>query len=131
MGRSRYPVLENQPHFGTCTIVNWIPIFSKPQLAQIIIDSLKFLLASKRLALYGYVIMENHLHLIADADNLSKEIGNFKSFTYRALIDWLIENKSYHILNLIKSSKPAYKKYQKYQLWQESFHPQAILSEEM
>ncbi|MBC6424551.1 MAG: transposase [Hormoscilla sp. SP12CHS1] len=131
MGRSRYRVLENQLHFLTCTIVNWIPIFSKPELAQIIIDSLKFLLASKRLALYGYVIMENHLHLIADADNLSKEIGNFKSFTARSIIDWLIENKSYHILNLLKSSKSAYKKDQKYQLWQESFHPQAILSEEM
>lgn len=131
MGRSRYHVLGNQPHFLTCTTVNWIPLFSKPELAQIILESLRFLLSKQRLTLHGYVLMENHLHLIASADNLSKEIGNFKSFTARSMIDWLIQNQSKHILALLKASKQAYKKEQDYQLWQEGFHPKVISNEEM
>ena len=89
MGRSRYKFLEQYPHFLTCTVVNWLPVFSQPQLAQIITNSLDFLHSHKRLTLHGYVIMENHLHLIASAENLSKEITTFKSFTARSIIDTL------------------------------------------
>lgn len=91
MGRSRYKFLEKQPHFLTCTVVNWLPIFSQPELAQIIISSLDFLQNHQRLSLHGYVIVENHLHLIASAENLSKEIAAFKSFTARSIIDYLEE----------------------------------------
>ena len=85
MPRSRYKILENQqPYFLTCTVVNWIPIFIRPNTVQIALDSLRFLQNEKRLVFYGYVILENHLHLIASAENLAKEIGDFKSFTARA-----------------------------------------------
>jgi REP element-mobilizing transposase RayT len=131
MGRSRYHVLENQPHFLTCTVVNWMPLFGKVELAQIVLDSLNFLQRQQRLALYGYVIMENHLHLIASAANLSKEIGNFKSFTARAIIDLLERNNANYILNQLKLYKLQHKTDQSYQVWQEGFHPQAILSDEM
>jgi REP element-mobilizing transposase RayT len=73
----------------TCTIVNWLALFSKPELVQIILNSLNFLQAQQRLSIHGYVIMENHLHWIASAPNLAKEIANFKSFTARSTIDWL------------------------------------------
>ena len=64
-----------------------MPLFGNMEIAQIIIDSLNLLQCQQRLTLYGYVIMENHLHLIAAAANLSEEIGNFKSFTARSIID--------------------------------------------
>lgn len=131
MGRSRYHVLGNQPHFLTCTVVNWIPLFSKVELAQIVLDSLSFLQRQQRLALYGYVLMENHLHLIASAVNLSKEIGNFKSFTARSIIDLVKQKQGQYILEQLKLHKLKHKTDQEYQVWQEGFHPQAILSEEM
>lgn len=131
MGRSRYHVLGTQPHFLTCTVVNWIPIFGKIELAQIILDSLSFLQQQQRLALYGYVIMENHLHLIGSAASLSKEIGNFKSFTARSIIELLKKNRANYILDRLKFYKLQHKDNQEYQVWQEGFHPQAILSEEM
>jgi putative transposase len=34
MGRSHYRVLGAQPHFITCSTVQWMPIFSKPELLQ-------------------------------------------------------------------------------------------------
>lgn len=131
MGRSRYHVIGNQPHFITCTVVNWIPLFSQAELAQIILNSLNFIQSKQRLTLYGYVIMENHLHLIASAANLSKEIGNFKSFTARSIIDLLQQNRVNYILAQLKFYKLQHKINQEYQVWQEGIHPQAILSEEM
>ncbi len=54
MPRSRYKILENQqPYFLTCTLVNWIPIFTRPNTVQIVLDSLRFLQNEKRLVLYG------------------------------------------------------------------------------
>ena len=45
---SRYKFKESQhPYFMTCTIVHWLPIFSSPYTAKIIIDSLKFLQQEK------------------------------------------------------------------------------------
>lgn len=131
MGRSRYHVIGSQPHFLTCTVVNWMPLFSKVELAQIILDSLSFLQRQRRLVLYGYVIMENHLHLIASASNLSKEIGDFKSFTARSTIDLLKKKQVTHILEQLKFYKLKHKIDQEYQVWQEGFHPQLIVSEEM
>lgn len=127
MGRSRYHFLENQPHFLTCTVVNWLALFSKPELVQIVLQSLNFLQSHQRIEIYGYVIMENHLHLIASAPNLSKEIATFKSFTARSTIDWLKANQSGYWLTQLKLNKQPHKTDQNYQLWQEGSHPQAIL----
>jgi putative transposase len=131
MGRSRYQFIENYPHFLTCTVVNWLPIFSQPKFAQIILNSLDFLCSNQRLALHAYVIMENHLHLIASAENLSKEIAAFKSFTARSIIDNLKADRAEYLLTQLKFHKQLHKTTQDYQLWQEGSHPQAIVSENM
>ncbi len=88
MARSRYKVYDsNYPYFITCTVVNWIPIFGNPLFRQIVLDSLLFLIQNKRIALHGYVLMENHFHAIATSENLIKELGLFKSYTARSIID--------------------------------------------
>jgi len=75
--------------------------------------------------------MENHLHLVASASDISKEMRNFKSFTARSIIDFLEENRVRHILNQLESYKQQYKRDQQYQVWQEGFHPQVILGQGM
>lgn len=109
-----------------------MPIFSKPELVTILLDSLRFLQAQQRLTLYSYVIMENHLHLVASAENLSKEIANFKSFTARSIVDWLNAHQpqSYWLARM-ETAKLKHKTGQRYQLWQEGSHPQMIFSEAM
>ena len=39
--------------------------------------------------MHGFIIMINHLHLIASGDNLAREIGLFKSYTARQIVDCL------------------------------------------
>ena len=132
MPRSRYKIYEDQyPHFLTCTVINWLPLFGNPPIAEIILDSWRFLQEHHRLKIYAYVIMENHLHLIASSEQLSKEIGDFKSFTARKIIDFLTERNARHILGQLDFHKLRHKRDRAYQLWQEGSHPQLIQSEDM
>jgi len=82
MGRSRYKIYEpTHPHFITCTILHWIPIFTRIEATDIIFNSLKYLQQTDNLKLYSYVILENHLHLIASSDDIGQSMRKFKSYT--------------------------------------------------
>jgi hypothetical protein len=42
--RSRHKIFEDgHPYFVTGTIVKWFPLFTNPELVQIVLDSLAFL----------------------------------------------------------------------------------------
>jgi putative transposase len=58
----------------TCTLVGWLPVFTRPEAIQIVFDSWRFLQKERAFKLYGYVVLENHLHLIAPAPNLANTI---------------------------------------------------------
>jgi REP element-mobilizing transposase RayT len=132
MTRSRYRIWEKtQLHFLTCTIVGWLPVFTRSETVQIVLDSWRFLQANKRLVLYGYVILENHLHMIASSPDLSQEMKNFKSFTARQIIDLLELQRATVLLDQLQWHKARHKIQSDYQLWQEGSHPQSILAEEM
>ena len=81
--------------------------------------------------MYAYIIMENHVHLIAQAENLSKEIGNFKSWTARTIIDWLRANQAQGTLKQLAFHKLRHKTDQYHQFWQEGSHPKLIQGEAM
>ncbi len=98
VGRSRYKIVEEKkPHFLTCTVVKWLPLFGKPHIAEIVIDSLKFMQKNERIKIYAYVIMEYHIHLIASSENMGNETAKFKSFTARKIIRPLSKVKFYPI----------------------------------
>ncbi len=106
MGRSRYKITEiNRPHFLTNTIINWTSVFTRPDTVQIILDSFSYLQTNHNVKIYGYVILENHLHWIAQADDLSKEVGRFKAYTAKMLINYLAEAGQQNILQQFKFYK--------------------------
>lgn len=109
-----------------------MPIFSRLELITILINSLEYLQTQKRLTLHSYIIMENHLHLIAAAENLSKEMRTFKSFTARSIVDWLTQHQPQsYWFQYMKQARQQHKTDQRHQLWQEGFHPKIISSEAM
>jgi hypothetical protein len=39
MGRSRYTITEaDKPHFMTCTVIEWLPVFTRPETVNILLD---------------------------------------------------------------------------------------------
>ncbi len=132
MGRSRYRIYENRsPHFLTCTIINWIPVFTRPDTAQIILDSLAFLQRERELRLYGYVILENHMHWIADADDLPHEIHSFKSYTAKMLVRYFEAHDATRMLDQFAFYKKHHKVDREHQIWEEGTHPQLLQNQEM
>ena len=84
--RSRYKIAElESPHFITCTIVSWLPVFTTPDL-DITTASLTFCRQQKGLRLHAYVILDNHLHLLVSSDNLSQVIRDFKRHTAKEIL---------------------------------------------
>jgi hypothetical protein len=60
IGRSRYLITEpDQPHFLTCTVTEWLPLFTRPALVDILLDCWRYQRANQGLRLYGYVVLEN------------------------------------------------------------------------
>jgi len=67
--RTRYTIREpGGTHFITCTVVKWLPIFTRKPFLDILLDSLQFCRQHKGLKLYAYVILDNHLHLLMRLD---------------------------------------------------------------
>jgi len=63
MARSRYRFTEHdRPHFLTCTIVEWLPVFTRREAVSILLDAWRYLAEHKGLKPYDYVVLENHLH---------------------------------------------------------------------
>ena len=132
MGRSRFRFGESPfPHFLTCTVVGWLPVFTRPETVQILLDSWRFLQDQGRLTLLGYVVLENHVHFIASAEDLAKQVGDFKSYTARRVIDHLIERHVRILLEGLEYHKARHKGDRAFQLWQEGSHPKVIETEAM
>ena len=130
MGRSRYTFTEtDKPHFLTCTIMEWLPLFIRPYIVDHLLNCWRYQQTHHDLKLYGFVILENHLHFVAQAPDLSKCLSQFKSFTARQIIDDLQSKGADKALQRLRFSKRAHKQDRVYQLWQEGSHAEMVYSE--
>ena len=82
MARTRYGFAEpDWPHFLTCTVVEWLPVFTRPETAQVLFDAWTWQQEHAGLRLFGFVVLENHLHAVAQGPDLPVTWAHFKSFT--------------------------------------------------
>jgi REP element-mobilizing transposase RayT len=119
------------PHFVTCTILHWLPIFTRQESVNIILNSLKFLQKQDSLRLHAYVILENHLHIVLRSDDLRKSIELFKKFTAREILNILRRENATTILDQLAFYKKAHRKEKSFQIWEEGYQPKLIQSETM
>jgi REP element-mobilizing transposase RayT len=128
--RSRYQVSDGaQAHFITATIVAWLPIFTKASRCDIIVESFAYCRAHKGLKVYAWVILDNHVHAIVSAPDLSQALADFKRHTARRLLETLQAESCESLLNQLHYYRAKHKAESAYQVWQEGSHPQACLSD--
>ncbi len=132
MARSRYTITESdKPHFLTCTIVEWQPLFTRPEWVGILLDAWRYQQNEQGMQLFGYVILENHLHYVAQAQDLGSCVRSFKSFTARRIVDHLERSNAERVLERLRFTKRTYKTDRVYQVWQEGTHAEVIWSEDV
>mgnify|MGYP000845592174 CR=1 FL=1 len=130
--RSRYTITESEGiYFLTITIVDWLPVVVGTAPCEIVLESLLFCRKQKELRLYAYVLMENHLHLVAEAPDLTGCVQSFKRHTARSIINWATTTNKDWLLHQFGYCRKAYKHNSQYQVWQEGAHPQLIQGDDM
>ncbi len=132
MARTRYRIFETEyPYFMTCTINAWLPVFTRSESAEVIFDSWRHLQRERDFKLFGYVILENHLHLIASAPELSDVMRSFKSYTAHQLLTLLKQHAAVTLLKQLRFHKLKHKADSEFQVWQEGSKPKQIQNDEM
>lgn len=74
----------NQIYFYTATIKEWKTLLFPNKVKDILVDSLRHLINKKKISLYGFVIMPNHIHLLWEMLEMNgKELpsASFMKFT--------------------------------------------------
>lgn len=125
----KYKVSNEGIYFLTTTVVDWIDVFTRKELAEIVIDSLKYCQKEKGLILYAWCLMPSHLHLIASADenkNLSDIMRDFKKFTSKSIvaaIKEINESRREWLLDKFGFAGRTNFKNKEYKFWQDGFYP--------
>ncbi|WP_447642078.1 MULTISPECIES: REP-associated tyrosine transposase [Chitinophagaceae] len=116
---------QNGIYFITCTVHQWVDVFTRNEYKNIILKSLQFCQENKGLDIYSWVIMTNHIHLITGShkEKLSDIIRDFKKYTSSQIISAIENNKAesrkHWLLWLLKKEN-------KILFWQEGYHGEEI-----
>ena len=133
-----YNSLTKVIYFITLTVVDWVDVFTRPIYKHIVIDSLRYCQENKRLRIYAWVMMSNHLHLLVDVNDemsyeqerleLSNIIRDFKKFTSKKLVnsieDNVQESRKDWMMNRFWYAGANDKKIKNNRFWQEGYCPE-------
>lgn len=119
-----------QPHFLTCTVHHWAPVFTRPDTVAILLDGFDYLMG-EGLVVYAYVVLDNHVHFIAQSPNLDKTITRLKYNTGRQLLKFLNDHNVRVMLDHFDFYPRGRKDERDVQFWQESVHPELIINDAM
>lgn len=121
-------------YFLTITVVDWVDIFTRLVYKHIIVDALKFCQEKKGLKLYAWVLMSNHLHLIAAAEegkNLSDILRDFKQFTSRTIVATIqeeSESRKQWLLHRFEFNAKLNPKVKHYKFWRDGNEAKELLT---
>ena len=107
----KYRITANDElYFLTITVIDWIDVFTRRELCNDLLESLKYCQQNKGLVIYAWCLMPSHLHLVASVNEgeftLSDVMRDFKKFTSKRIIqsiteitesrrDWLLRHFAY------------------------------------
>ncbi|MFO0478927.1 MAG: REP-associated tyrosine transposase [Bacteroidota bacterium] len=128
-------IKTDRAYFLTLTIVGWIDVFTRKNHRDAILDSLRYCQKEKGLIVFAYVIMSNHIHLIANTNEpfpLKDTIRDFKKFTSRKIISLIQtepESRREWMLSFFKNEGAKHAKNIDYKFWQDGNHAIELYNE--
>lgn len=129
-------ISEGYMYFLTMTVVDWVDIFTRPIYKNIVVDSLQYCQKEKGLDIYAWVLMTNHLHLIASAkegSNLSDFLRDFKKFTSKKIVEAISnepESRKQWMLYRFNYNGFWHPKNQQFKFWQDGNEAKEIHTNE-
>src|ERR1700743_3217480 len=131
MSRNASP---DELYFVTLTVVDWIDVFTRRLYNDFIIENLIYCQQNKNLNIYAYVIMPNHIHIVANVTDgsLGDVLGHFKTYTSKRLFEMVRDNALESRRNwMIKAFEKAGKfnnANERHQFWQNGNYPVVLFT---
>jgi len=128
---------QEAPHFLTLTVCGWIDLFTRKSYRDLILENLNYCINEKGLEIGAWVIMSNHVHLIATAtgkEPLSAILRDFKKFTSKRMIEMVKSNEESRrqwMIHQFEYYGSRHAKKQDFQIWTNDNHPEALYTGEM
>lgn len=129
----RRSAATDELYFLTLTVVDWIDVFTRPEYKQYLTDNLDYCRRHKGLEIFAYVLMTNHLHLIAQVGkerSMSDWLRDFKSYTAKGLVKMIADNakesRREWMLNAFYRHGRENEQNKDFQFWQNGSHPLEI-----
>ena len=125
---------QDEVHFLSFAVVEWMDVFIRKQYRDIVIESLRFCQEKKGLRLHAWCIMSSHLHLIVSATNndLSDIIRDFKKFTSTQILKAIESNEHESrkdwMLPIFKAAGTQNLRNKDYQFWRQDNQPKECFS---
>lgn len=127
--------LTKELYFTTSTVIDWMDVFTRPIYKHIIIDSLKYCQEQKGLEIYAWVLMTNHLHMIAGTHGsllISDVLRDFKKFTSKGIANAIEQNQQESrkewLMDRLRFRGVNDCKIKKYKFWQDGNHIENIVA---
>jgi REP element-mobilizing transposase RayT len=118
-------------YFVTTTAVGHVHLFKRDVIKRIILDSLHHIRTTRGVKLYVFVIMPNHIHIIAQFNHdypLSDMMRDFKKFTARQIYRHFQAEGNTKLLSLLQ--KEGRKVKQEYKVWEDNYDARDVFSVE-
>lgn len=124
---------QQQAHFITYSVVDWIDVFVRPIYKEVVIDSLKYCQKNKGLKIHGWCLMTNHIHLIISADegaSLSGILRDMKRHTAKTILHDLHNNRKESrrkwMLWMFRQAGKFNRNNENFQFWQHNNRPMEV-----
>ncbi|MCB0580192.1 MAG: transposase [Phaeodactylibacter sp.] len=128
---------KGELYFVTLTVVDWIDVFTRREYFELIIENIQHCQKHRALELYAYVIMTNHIHMVATCpkEPLNRVLGNFKTYTSKKLVELIRNNpresRKHWMLPIFEQRGSEVTKTQQHQFWQPGNHPVHLFTEKV
>ena len=129
MSGDQYRIADQHAcYFLTMTVVYWIDIFSRREYRDVVVDALNHCTKAKGLSIYAWVIMSNHVHLVARCKaphEMSGFLRDFKKFTSKKILEEIMainESRREWLLDKFGFEARRTGRADKYKLWKDDNH---------
>lgn len=117
-------------YFVSFATVGWVDVFTRVIYKDIVVESIKYCQKEKGLNLYAWVIMPNHIHMIAEAREgflMQHIIRDLKRHTSKQLLKAIAENQEESrkewMLAIFKNAGEYNSNNKNYQFWRQDNQP--------
>jgi REP element-mobilizing transposase RayT len=119
---------QNATYFLTCTVIHWIDVFTRQVYRNIVVDALNYCIAHKGWEVNAWVVMRNHLHLVASAQEgsrMSDVLRDFKKHTSKRIVEAIQEypeSRKEWLLDKFSFEARRTGRAENYKLWRDDNH---------